>query len=188
MGSNSSTFEKSRAEMNVFEALLKARSKFGGKREVILDADDRVLTYDELVLASFALGSALKQSAGSGKSVGVMLPTGAGSIISFFALSAYGRVPAMLNFTSGIRNLRGAIRAGQITHVVTAHKFIELAELGGLVEALQDDVTFISYNPNFADLRDDRMENFLGYFNTLDSEIFYIVDLSLGIYFDDFTI
>ncbi len=129
--------------MNVFEALLKARSKFGGKREVILDADDRVLTYDELVLASFALGSALKQSAGSGKSVGVMLPTGAGSIISFFALSAYGRVPAMLNFTSGIRNLRGAIRAGQITHVVTAHKFIELAELGGLVEALQDDVTFI---------------------------------------------
>ena len=55
-------------------------------------------------------------------------------------------------------------------------------------EYTQDDVTFISYNPSFADLRDNRMENFLLYFNTLDSEMFYIVDLSIGIYFDDFNL
>ena len=47
------------------------------------------------------LGHALKRGTRREEKVGVLLPTGVGAAIAFFALSAYGRVPTMLNFTSG---------------------------------------------------------------------------------------
>ncbi len=64
-------------------------------------------------------------------------------MIVFFALISAGRLPAMLNFTSGSKNLRSACSTAQISKVVTARKFIDLANLSGLVEELKDDVEFI---------------------------------------------
>ena len=107
-------FDSTRAEKPVFRALTEARSQYGGKKPAIVDGDERVLTYDEVVRASFALGHALKKGTRPGESVGIMLPSGAGAVISFFAISAYGRVPAMLNFTSGAAGLKSAIRTAQI--------------------------------------------------------------------------
>ncbi len=43
-----------------------------------------------------------------------MLPTGAGAVITFFAVNAYGRVPAMLNFTAGSRNIKAALKAAKV--------------------------------------------------------------------------
>ncbi|MBI1338742.1 AMP-binding protein [bacterium] len=136
-------FNPKSADTSVFEALLAARRKHGGKKEVILDADDRRMTYDQLVRATLALGSALSRWTQAGEAVGVMLPTGLAAVVSFLALSAFGRVPAMLNFTSGARNLRAACKAGVVKRIVTAHAFIEKAELQGLVDDLKDHVELI---------------------------------------------
>ena len=143
MSTQSTAFDESIARFGVFEALLKARSKYGAKTQIVHDADDRILTYNDLVKASFAIGSALKSRTSKGEAVGLMLPTSAASIISFFALNAYGRVPAMLNFTSGIANMRSALKTALVTKVVTARAFIEKAELGPLVEALSQDVEIL---------------------------------------------
>lgn len=121
----------------VFHALLDARSKFGGKRPILVDGDGRTLSYDEIVRAAFALGHALKRGTKPGDSVGVMLPTGAGSILAFFAVSAYGRVPAMLNFTTGAAGLKSALRTARVKRIVTAHKFVELAKLESLIDELK---------------------------------------------------
>ncbi|MEM6626345.1 MAG: AMP-binding protein [Pseudomonadota bacterium] len=136
-------FDVRSAQQSVFAALLEARGKYGGKREIIHDADDRKLTYNDLVQASFALGSALRKGTKSGEAVGVLLPTGAGAVIAFFALNAFGRVPAMLNFTAGARNLKAAFKAGQIKTVVTAHRFIDVGGLDDLVSQLEDEVDFV---------------------------------------------
>jgi acyl-[acyl-carrier-protein]-phospholipid O-acyltransferase/long-chain-fatty-acid--[acyl-carrier-protein] ligase len=122
-------FRPGRARTDLFSGFLRARSQFGGKKQIILDGDERALTYDEITRASFALGSALKSHTNKDENVGVMLPTGAGAIIAFYALQAYGRVPAMFNFTSGSRNLKAAGKAACVTKLITAHKFVEL---GGL--------------------------------------------------------
>ena len=58
-----------------------------------------------------------------------MLPSGAGAVIAFFAVSAFGRIPAMLNFTAGVAGMKSALRTGQIKRIVTAHKFVELGKL-----------------------------------------------------------
>lgn len=129
-------FKVERTHRSLISALLQARRRFGGKSVALWDADDRQLTYDELVRGAFALGSAMRKYAKRGETVGIMLPTGVGAVLSFFAIHSFGRIPAMLNFTSGARNLKAACAAGQIKVIATARKFVELAKLEPLMEEL----------------------------------------------------
>src|SRR3546814_2391910 len=78
-----------------------------------------------------------------GEIVGLLLPTAAGAAVSFFALSAYGRVPAMLNFTAGSANLLSACRTAQIATVYTSRRFIEQAKLEAEAEALAAQVRLV---------------------------------------------
>jgi acyl-[acyl-carrier-protein]-phospholipid O-acyltransferase/long-chain-fatty-acid--[acyl-carrier-protein] ligase len=59
----------------------------------------------------------------------VLLPNVNGVVASFFALQAIGRVPAMLNYTAGLANLKAACKAAEIRTVVTARAFIEQGKL-----------------------------------------------------------
>src|SRR5262245_19943644 len=143
MASLRSAYDPRNAEVAVFDALLAARNEYGGSKIALHDADDRKLSYDDVIRAAFALGSALKKGTKRGEAIGLMLPTGAGAVITFFALNAYGRVPAMINFTAGARNVRAALKAAKVKRVATAHAFIEKAELHPLVDELRNDVQFI---------------------------------------------
>src|SRR5438270_677221 len=131
-----SPYDPSRARRTLFSALLEAAKTFGTERKILIDGDERALTYHELTRAAFALGYALKKGTRSGDSVGVLLPTGIAAVISVFALSAYGRVPTMLNFTAGLQNLRAAIAMAKVKRIVTAHRFIKL----GKFEALESEL------------------------------------------------
>jgi acyl-[acyl-carrier-protein]-phospholipid O-acyltransferase/long-chain-fatty-acid--[acyl-carrier-protein] ligase len=136
-------FDVFRAHKPVFRALARARSKFGGKRAALVDGDERVFTYDDIMRASLALGHALKAGTHAGEAVGVMLPSGAGAVIAFFAVSAYGRVPAMLNFTAGAAAIKAALQMAQIKRIVTAHKFIELGKFEALIDELKDSAEIV---------------------------------------------
>ncbi len=129
-------FDVRRTRRSITSALLEARKTFGGKTVALWDADDRQLTYDEIVRASFALGSAMRKYAKRKETIGIMLPTGVGAVLAFFAIHAFGRVPAMLNFTAGARNLKAACAAGEVKVIATARKFVELAKLDELIEEL----------------------------------------------------
>lgn len=131
-------FDLSEAHKPVFRALLDARARFGGDTVAIVDGDERKLTYDEIVRAAFALGHALRKGTKSGEAVGIMLPSGAGAVIAFFAVSAYGRVPTMLNFTSGPASLKSALRTAEVKRVVTAHRFVELGKFESLIAELEE--------------------------------------------------
>jgi acyl-[acyl-carrier-protein]-phospholipid O-acyltransferase/long-chain-fatty-acid--[acyl-carrier-protein] ligase len=119
-------------KQTLFQMLIEARARFGGRHPALVDSEDKVLTYDELVRAALALGHALKKGTTRGESVGIMLPTSLASIVAFFAVSAFGRVPTMLNFTSGAAGVMSAVRTAVVKRIITAHKFIELAKLEAL--------------------------------------------------------
>lgn len=127
----------------VFQALLDARDRFGGKCVCLIDSDDRKLSYDDMVRAAFALGSALKRGTDRGENVGIMLPTSAASLISFFAVSAFGRTPTMMNFTSGAAGMLSAMKTAVVRRVITARKFIELAKLETLAAELSKKVHLV---------------------------------------------
>ncbi len=131
-----SPYALAQSRKSLFQALLDARDKFGGHRICLIDSDDRTLNYDEIVRATLALGHALKKGTSRGENVGIMLPTSAASVISFFGVSAFGRIPTMMNFTSGAAGMMSALRTAVVSKVVTARKFIELAKLEGLAAEL----------------------------------------------------
>jgi acyl-[acyl-carrier-protein]-phospholipid O-acyltransferase/long-chain-fatty-acid--[acyl-carrier-protein] ligase len=136
-------FNLSRIRKSLFAALLQAKGRYGANKVAAIDGDGRKMTYGELAKAVFALGHALKAGTKPGEAVAILLPTGLGAIIAFFAVSAYGRVPAMLNFTAGERALKAACRACDAKRVITAHRFIDLADLQPLEAELSRDCEMV---------------------------------------------
>ncbi len=132
-----------RSKRTIFSAFLTRARKSGGGAVALIDGDGKEFTFKELTRASFALGGAMARKMAKKERVGVLLPTGAGSLIAFFALLSRGRVPAMLNFTSGARNLLLACKAAEVSRIVTARKFIELANLQDLIDELGQAVDII---------------------------------------------
>ncbi len=136
-------YKPSRTRTDIFSSILRASREFGAKKVAVVDGDGTEVPYKNIVRGAFALGSALGRKMERNETVGIMLPTGAGSVIAFCSVLVAGRTPAMINFTAGPANIRSALRTGKISKIITAHKFIELGALEPLVEALQDDTEFI---------------------------------------------
>jgi acyl-[acyl-carrier-protein]-phospholipid O-acyltransferase/long-chain-fatty-acid--[acyl-carrier-protein] ligase len=138
-----SMFAAARIDTTLFDALLDAREQHGGSHLIADDLEMRALSYRTLVTGSFALGAVLARSTRPGERVGVLLPTSRASLVTFFALQAEGRVPAMLNFSTGPASAIAACRGAEITRIVTARLFIEKAKLHALVAALEPHATIV---------------------------------------------
>lgn len=136
-------FDPAAAHSSVFRALTLARLEHGGDTIALVDGDDRALSYDDILRGSFALGSALKVGTRAGECVGVMLPTGAAAAVTFFGLSAFGRVPAMLNFTTGLSGMKSALATAQIKRVITARRLVDVASLQDVVAGLDAEVIYL---------------------------------------------
>ena len=125
------------SQISVFDALIAARAKFGAKKPILEDQERNPLTYTDLIRAAFALGRKIAGFTTKGERVGVMLPSSSGGVVTFFALHAIGRTPTMLNFTAGIRNLKGACELAGVKTVLTSHRFVEQGKLHDLIDALE---------------------------------------------------
>jgi acyl-[acyl-carrier-protein]-phospholipid O-acyltransferase/long-chain-fatty-acid--[acyl-carrier-protein] ligase len=136
-------FDTARLDMTMFDALLEARSMHGSRHVVIDDLDQQPMGYGRLITASFALGKVLAKRTMPGERVGVLLPTSRGAVVTFFALQAESRVPAMLNFSTGPASAKAACAAAQIRVVVTARRFIDKAKLQPLVDALAESAQIV---------------------------------------------
>ncbi len=121
---------------SLFEALIGARSTFGGNKIIIEDQERKPLSYDMFLAGTFAISRLLKRHIGTEARIGLMLPTSLGGALSFWGLHALGRVPVMINFTAGQANIRAAAQVSQIKTVITARRFVASAKLEDLVEAM----------------------------------------------------
>ena len=132
-----------RSRRSIFGAFLERARKESGKTTAIIDGDGRKLTYQDITRAAFGLGGPIAKKTQSGEHVGILLPTGAGVLISCFALHSRGRIPSMLNFTAGAKTLKVAGEAAKITKVLTARKFVEIGKLEPLIEKLSENFEFL---------------------------------------------
>lgn len=132
-------FETSAKDQTIFDALLDAREIHGSAKIVLEDVKRQPMTLGRLVVGSLALGRPLFDMTARGEVVGLLLPNVNATVASFFALQANGRVPAMLNYTAGLANLRSACRTGGIRLVVTSRAFVEQGKLEDLVAGLSTD-------------------------------------------------
>ncbi len=101
------------------------------------------LTYRRLLRAIAILGAKLKGLALAGRALGVMLPSSNGAVVTLFAVMSAGRVPAMINFTSGAANILAACRAAEVDTIVTSRAFVDKGRLQNLVAHLEKVVRIV---------------------------------------------
>jgi acyl-[acyl-carrier-protein]-phospholipid O-acyltransferase/long-chain-fatty-acid--[acyl-carrier-protein] ligase len=123
-------------DRTIVEAVVEAANESGRSRVAVEDPLSGVLTYKRLLLGAAVLGRKLMRLGSAGDAIGVMLPNANAAAVTILAAMSAGRVPAMVNFTAGLMNIRNACRAANVKHLVTSQAFVERAHLGKIVEAL----------------------------------------------------
>jgi long-chain-fatty-acid--[acyl-carrier-protein] ligase len=88
-------------------------------------ADDLfgVLTYERLLVGAVAMSRRFAKLATA--NVGLMLPASVACDVAFLALHLAGKLPVMLNWTTGPANLAKAAQIMGLTHVITSRRFID---------------------------------------------------------------
>lgn len=129
-------FQSSNTNETLFQSLLNAADIHGSRTKIVEDIERKPVSYKQLILASIILGKAIAKTSKPREHLGILLPNSIGNVVTFFAMQAYHRVPAMINFTSGLQNCLSACRTANIDKVYTSRKFIDLAGLQPLIEHL----------------------------------------------------
>jgi acyl-[acyl-carrier-protein]-phospholipid O-acyltransferase/long-chain-fatty-acid--[acyl-carrier-protein] ligase len=129
-------FDLARTRKSLFGALLDARDRFGRNKIALEDLERQPISFGRLVLGSLVLGRKLAGLTRAGEHVGVLLPNVQAIAVTLFGLNAFGRVPSILNFTAGLKNLKAACEIAQIGTIVTSRRFVEQGKLDDIVAAL----------------------------------------------------
>jgi acyl-[acyl-carrier-protein]-phospholipid O-acyltransferase/long-chain-fatty-acid--[acyl-carrier-protein] ligase len=122
----------------IFQAVLEARDLYGRKRVVAMDASRKTASYGQLIAAALALGGLFVPKTARGERVGLLLPGSIATVALSLGLSRFGRVPAMLNYTAGAKNILACSAAACVKTVVTSRRFVEAGKFEKLIEALKD--------------------------------------------------
>ncbi len=122
----------------LFEAFLDAVDKFGSNYKLIEDMNETEETYQELLKKSLALGRIASKVSQSNEVVAVLMPNITNTLALLLGMSAFNRIPALLNYTAGTAGMQNACIAANIKTVITSHKFIEAAALETVVASLQN--------------------------------------------------
>lgn len=132
----STSFDADAARVTLFGALLASVARVGKAKVALEDPERKPLTYGRLILGALVLGRKLMEHTAQEERVGLLLPNVQGLPVTFFGLSAFGRVPAMLNFTAGVKNLIAACDVGGLNTIVTSRRFVDQGKLDDVVGAI----------------------------------------------------
>ena len=122
---------------SLFQAMREAASTFGPGSVIVEDVVSGALTYRELFAGARILGQRFEGLSAPGEAVGLLLPNSNGVALSLIGLLSSGRVPAMINYTSGPANVAAALRTAVVRTVVSSRAFIAKAGLDDIVEAAE---------------------------------------------------
>ena len=130
-------FVLDRKPQTIFEAVLDTVERTGKNVQVVRDIRPAHDTYGTVVKASLALGRLFSKITEPGEVVGVLMPNVGPGAYSILGLWAFGRVPAMINYTAGLDGMQSALKAAKIKTLITSKSFLEKAPFGATVRKLQ---------------------------------------------------
>jgi acyl-[acyl-carrier-protein]-phospholipid O-acyltransferase/long-chain-fatty-acid--[acyl-carrier-protein] ligase len=143
-------FDSSDYKKTLFQSVIDQSHIHGRNHIIAEDALRKPINYGELITRSFILGGKIAKNTQRDEYVGVMLPNMVSSIVTFFALQAKGRVPAMLNFSTGSKNLISACKTAGIKTVYTSRQFVLTGKLEEIITALEKEGVHIIYLEDIA--------------------------------------
>lgn len=127
----------SQPKQTLYDSLCDAVAIFGRRRRLLEDVKQIEYSYNDLLKMTLMLGRLAARESGEGERVGLLLPNLAPTLGLLLGLTAFRRVPAMLNYSAGTEGMQAACTAAAIRTVITSRQFLEAGKLTDKVEALQ---------------------------------------------------
>ena len=124
----------------LYQSLLQSAQNHGWGTKIIEDFSKKQLSYRSLVLKSQILGGKIHQHTEKESNIGLLLPNTLACVVTLFGLAAYRKVPAMLNYTGGSKNLVNSCITAELKTVITSRQFISKAELTEELQAIKGEV------------------------------------------------
>ena len=147
---NSMMYETNRI-VDLFRSLLDARSLYGGSYRILEDITREVLDYNDIVRKSIAYGDKLRRLCRDEENVGIMLSNLNVNVLLFFGLQYLHKVPAMINFSSGVANIVSVVNTAKVKTVITSSQFVAMNRLEKVVDALRQEGVKVLYAEDIRD-------------------------------------
>lgn len=128
---------KSQPVQTLWSAFVDAAHVHGHGTRLMEDMKQMEESYGTLLTRSLAMGRMVENISAPGEAVGVLMPNVSNTVCLVFGMSAFNRVPAMLNYTAGTAGIQNACIAAKVRTIVTSRQFLETAKLEQQVMALQ---------------------------------------------------
>ena len=136
--------------ISIFAQLMKTAkvySKKGlfGRPAFVEDIQRKPNTYKDIIIKSYVLGKYFKKRTAPEEHVALFLPNSIANLCTFFGLSAYGRIPVMLNFSVGAKNIASMCKTAQVKKVITSLTFVKTGKFESVIEVLKNNGFEIIY-------------------------------------------
>lgn len=130
-------------DISLFAQLMKtakihAKKGLFRRPKFVEDIQRKPQSYRDIVIKSFVLGKYLKRWTEPEEHVGLFLPNSVAALCSFFGLTAYDRIPVMLNFSVGAQNMVSMCKTAQVRIVVTSLAFVKTAKMEDAVKMMEE--------------------------------------------------
>jgi acyl-[acyl-carrier-protein]-phospholipid O-acyltransferase/long-chain-fatty-acid--[acyl-carrier-protein] ligase len=122
---------------NLFDKFLEALETFGRKAEILSDIRFTPDSFGNVLRGALALGRLVSRITREGEVVGLLMPNASPTVMLLFGLFGVKRVPAMMNYTSGVDGMQSAIQTAQIKTILSSRTFLERAKLTDKVAQLR---------------------------------------------------
>ncbi|MGH6629634.1 MAG: 1-acyl-sn-glycerol-3-phosphate acyltransferase, partial [Burkholderiales bacterium] len=109
----------------LYTALLAAMRTYGRGRKLVEDMRQTEYSYNALLKMTLVLGLLVRRNSARHETVGILLPNLAATLCMVIGMTAFRRIPAMLNYTSGTTGIQSACVAARISTIITSRKFLE---------------------------------------------------------------
>ena len=132
------TFDSYDKDRTIFEALTHSMAMVGRLKPIMEDTARKPVKFMAVFLKAFVLGKMINAAVPDEKHVGVMIPTSNGAALTVLGLHAFGKIPAMINFTSDPKQVIATCQTVGVKSVVTAKKVVALAKLENMIAAVEE--------------------------------------------------